>query len=416
MKKRSIALLLALMMCLSLLAACGGKDTPDPSEPTATANTPAPAVQQPQTPEPEPATEAPTQEEPTTEEPTEPETEPEPEEHEGTKLLALLQEEWNNGFFEGEGPKHTYNVERAFLHDGVVYIQDINDSNDWSSYDIASKEFHELSALTDIGQSSGYAGYYDGNFYFINDSASGRTHTYTRITSVYDCNGALLNSFQLENNIESHSYCFFEKGILADGTVLLSHSLEKIADIPVPQREVEHGLKEDVKFKLYTYVAAADGTVYAMATGDYWYRLNLDTYEWEDAGEAIVNGNSFYPLFGKYIAEVTKHGILNRVTGEQVFNWDDAGVYPAASTNRYLNGCYCYFGDDRYLGYSERNKEYRWINLTDLSMSEPLPFPNVSSDSITILNDTYCVYRDRYGLFLWNYNTGEEETIMLFDN
>ena len=80
MKRRSIiALLLALAMCLSLLAACGGnsgQDTPEP--PTDAPDSSGSREEEPQTPEPEPTAEASTQEEPTTEEPTEPETEPEP--------------------------------------------------------------------------------------------------------------------------------------------------------------------------------------------------------------------------------------------------------------------------------------------------------------------------------------------------
>ena len=47
-------------------------------------------------------------------------------------------------------------------------------------------------------------------------------------------------------------------------------------------------------------------------------------------------------------------------------------------------------------------------------MSDPLPFPE--GKNVTILNDTYCVYEDSYGWFLWNYNDGTEETIVTFDN
>ena len=71
----------------------------------------------------------------------------------------------------------------------------------------------------------------------------------------------------------------------------------------------------------------------------------------------------------------------------------------------------CYFGGDKYLG--KKGDEYRWVNLTDLTMSDPLPFPE--GKNITILNDTYCIYKDNYGWFLWNYNTGEEETIVMFE-
>ncbi|MCM1388362.1 MAG: hypothetical protein NC231_13620 [Bacillus sp. (in: Bacteria)] len=79
-------------------------------------------------------------------------------------------------------------------------------------------------------------------------------------------------------------------------------------------------------------------------------------------------------------------------------------------TNYYINNFY--FGGDKYLGC--KNGEYRWINLTALSMSEPLPFPE--GKYVTILDDTYCIYEDEYGLFLWNYNDGTEETILMYEN
>ena len=48
-----------------------------------------------------------------------------------------------------------------------------------------------------------------------------------------------------------------------------------------------------------------------------------------------------------------------------------------------------------------------------ITVSDPLPFPE--GTTVTILNDTYCGYKDKYGWFLWNYNTGEEETIVMFE-
>ena len=84
-------------------------------------------------------------------------------------------------------------------------------------------------------------------------------------------------------------------------------------------------------------------------------------------------------------------------------------LYPAVS--EWMHDNLCYFGGDKYLGV--KNKEYRWVNLKDLTMSDPLPFPE--GKKVTVLNDTYCVYEDQYGWFLWNYSTGEEETIVLFE-
>ena len=112
------------------------------------------------------------------------------------------------------------------------------------------------------------------------------------------------------------------------------------------------------------------------------------------------------------------NGIYNWLTGEEVFNWTKAGVYPPVNATQYRDEYPSYFGGDKYLGYGG-NGEYRWVYLADLTMSEPLQFPEKLksfSDHLTVLNDTYCVYYDQYGWFLLNYNTGEEETILMFDN
>lgn len=168
-------------------------------------------------------------------------------------------------------------------------------------------------------------------------------------------------------------------------------------------------MKEEVELDGKFYVA--DGTVWTQKYSN-WYRLNTDTYEWEDVG-AQSHESYFSSFCGKYI--VKGDSIIDWVTGEEVFNCKEAGVYPPASADEYRDNYLCYFGGDQYLGYS--NKEYRWVNLKDLTMSDPLPFPNKynSASEMVILDDTYCAYYDIYGWFLWNYNTGEEETIVLFE-
>ncbi len=394
MKRKTTALLLALMMCLLLLSACGANNTPDAEEPQTPVNTS--AEQQPADEKEEQPSQEPEQEVP------EEAAEPEPEEVEeqnnaGIEFLALLQEEYENGFFQGEGPRHTYYaVNEPFIYNGVVYL--VIGGFDtfcyyWGTYDIASKTYNEPDIHTEWGFYS-----LSGNIYFIDDN-----FYYSRfmdnVLDMYDCNGTCLNSWQYYARLRP---C--DKGLFCWGDenpVFLSYNLEKIAEIAIPQREIEHGLKEDMTPKGYIN---ADGTMYAEFGGDdSLYRLNTDTYEWENTGNAVpasINGVSF---FGKYIS--CNDGIYDIVTGERVFEYGE--LYRGATK-------LCYFGGDKYLGYN--GSEYRWVNLTDLSMSEPLPFPEVDYVSLSILNDTYCVYQDGYGLFLWNYNDGTEETIVMFDN
>lgn len=396
MKRKTTALLLALMMCLLLLSACGANNTPDAEEPQAPVNTS--AEQQPADEEVPEETEEPEEEEP--EEAAEPEQEEvEEQNNAGIEFLALLQEEYENGFVNGEGARHVYykiSQSGAFIDNGIVYIED----DRWGSepgclatYDITSKEFNEN------GFKLWDAFYIDGNFYRFDEN-----YCY-----MYDCNGTPVNTYKSDYRgffryvpFDKGFFCGFSDGSL-DHYVLLSYDLEEIAKIAVPQREIEHGLKEDMSL---SSAYAADGTLYAIwGNENSWYRLNTDTYEWENTGNAYasINGESFY---GKYVS--CNDGIYDRITGERVFEYGDLyAPYPFGS----------YFGGDKYLGYrynGYNGDEYRWVNLTDLSMSDPLPFPE--EVYAHCFNDTYCVYHDEYGYFLWNYNDGTEETIVMSDN
>ena len=358
-------------------------------------------------------------EEPEEEEPEESEEpvqeEPKEESNAGTELLALLQEERNNGFVEGESPKHTYfSLSRweevcPFIYKDVVYlvVEPVHDVDRYPfhSYNIASKELLEAASPH---VTSGLPGYFmDGNFYFMGCYFEGSFSSPSSMDSrMFDSNGTVLNS---NDSLEGHYGTFFEKGILAinyygDSVILLSHNFERIAEIPAPQLEIEHGLKKDVKINR-DYTFAANGTIYTRVHDNgSWrlYRLNTDTYEWDDMGD-VPEFYATYSFYGKYVAR--KDGIYDFATGEQVFEYGE--LYPAASNSLNM----CYFGGDKYLG--KKGDEYRWVNLTDLTMSDPLPFPE--GKNITILNDTYCIYKDNYGWFLWNYNTGEEETIVMFE-
>lgn len=149
MKRKSIALLLSLIMCVALLSACGANDTPDTGEPTAPVSTSTPTGQEPTDENKEQPTQEPEQEEPKEEEPEESaeptQEEPKEEDNAGTAFLKLLQEEYKTGFVEGERPGCTYckasNNVFAFISNGVVYIWDWDDLYNAKvfSYDIASK-------------------------------------------------------------------------------------------------------------------------------------------------------------------------------------------------------------------------------------------------------------------------------------
>ena len=322
MKRKTMALMLALSMCLSLLSACGSGNTATDDKPPESENVVSSTEQPEESEKPEESKEQPEEsEEPKEEEPEESE-EPNEESNAGTELLALLQEEWNNGFVEGEGPRHTYydaTDRKAFIHNGVVYIRGVKgygDGNSLCSYDIATKEFGKFVSPDIIGGGNTSLYFMDGNSYFMGFMfGDGENSVGARM---YDCNGTALTTAYFGDL----SYYFFEKGILAqssnDGsTILLSHNLDKIADIPAPQREVEHGLKEDVSLDMYK-VFATDGTAYARDSKSHLYRFNADTCEWEDTGNVSDFTNQVGSFCGKYVTR--RDGIYDYATGSRFWN------------------------------------------------------------------------------------------------
>lgn len=412
MKRKTMALMLALSMCLSLLTACGSGGTATDEKPPESENA-ASSTEQPKESEKPEETEDPKEEEP--EESPEPtQEEPKEEDNAGTAFLKLLQEEYKTGFVEGERPGCTYYKVSddvfAFISDGVVYIWDWKDLQNAKvfSYDIAAKKLE----IVEIGSLFEEGGFLQP-ILVMNDTVCYTNGGGTIKTSDY--NGVW------QKTVSGYDWGCFDKGILSwnepDNTLYLySYDLEKIAEIPTTvQREAAHGLKEDVPINFGNRFAAG-GTVYVPTnegSNKEWYRLNTDTYEWEKCESQPYSGSSLYDFCGKYGAR--EDGIYDRVTGEQIFAYGE--LYAPVCVADKGDSRNCYFGGDKYLG--SNRSEYRWINLTDLSMSDPLPFPKKEAGDYAfemyILNDTYCVYKDKYGWFLWNYNTGEEETIYMFE-
>lgn len=335
-----------------------------------------------------------------------------------TEFLTLLKEEYENGFVKGEGARHTYysNIgfydkhgygRQAFIYNGVVYMPH-------GTYDIAAKEYN-VWEMPNINEADILDCFFiDGNFYMVIKYWGSNA----AMICIYDCNGVLLNTFQFDEYWNVSYIRPFDKGIFCqiyyDDYFILSYNLEKIAEISSPQYEIEHGLKENMNL---VFCYTANETAYAVfSEDDSLYRLNTDTYEWENTGNdaPILIDNAYYDeysFYGKYVIYADNNdGISDIITGEQVFEYGELYA-PLYSDLKY-------FGGEKYLGYGKNyiydTFECRWVNLTDLSMSEPLLFPY--GKDYTILNDTYCIYCDSYGWFLWNYNDGIEETIMMFDD
>lgn len=402
MRKQITALLLALSMCLTLLSACGSGSNSD--GPSAQGSAPGSEEQQAsRTPEETKALLPEETKEQSPEETEKPEeTQPPKGDPTGAQALALLKEEYKNSFT-------CYMDRRVFIYDGILYIsgglnQDGKQSATYGTYDISAKKI--IGNLPEwqfgTGSDAFHSYFIDGNFYYCNAVADGKYYTIK-----CDRNGEVLG--QLETDYSTS--IFFENGILLWGNpfTIYSYDLEKIAEIPTPQHEVAHGIKEDM---LVYPQAIADGTIYAKSNEDSYFRLNTSTYEWESAenislrdGDLLSGRISFCGRYDySYDQGKSYYGIFDSITGECIFKLD--------GLPEPVNGIMCYFGGDEYLG--RNNDGYCWVNLKTGAVSDPLPFPEGVNNGI-IVSDTYYVYEDEYGWFLWNYNTGKEETILLFD-
>ena len=206
MKRKATALVLAVTLCLTLLSACKANDTPkdEPISSSQSVSTPAEQPPKEEQPPQEPPQEEPKEDEP--EEPAQPtQEEPKEEATAGTALIALLQEERNNGFVEGEGPRRTYfdledfSGKQALIYNGVVYIHNITTETgekyrEFSSYDITSKELRDAVSPDMSSYFPSRCSFLDGNFYYMN---------FAEETRMYDCNGTLLNSFQQPYELQS---------------------------------------------------------------------------------------------------------------------------------------------------------------------------------------------------------------------
>ena len=408
------------MLCAALvlsLAACGGGQTGSSTQPPAgstssgqqAAEPPAKNTDEQRTPEPEnPHSQK--------DSPSEPENKKD-DDSEPSPFITALKAEYENGLSFGQTKDHNYvpyayissggrSSVKAFIDGDKVYtwVSDNNNPPGLYSYDVKTKTTElciPAQDLVDAGINYGYFNYLDGWLY----SVWGNAVTKMSLT------GETMSSPAFPNSITP---VLFDGGILCSDqnreqfAILSYDNLQITATIPAPQQEAKHGIMETARLE-DNYYFAADGTVYG-ATNTNFYKLDMKNNAWVDQGP--IPQNAFYgrQLCGEYFTDQQK--VYNVLTGEEIFTY--GVLYKSTVIDNYMT--FSYFGGDEYIGVSNTNNgnEYRWVNLKDNTMSEPLTFPE--NTNTTIIDDTYCVYRDQYGVFLWNYITGEEDTIMMFQS
>ena len=434
MRKRALSILLCVALALSLAACGGGQTSGNNTEPPAESTSSDQQTTEPESTQPEetePAETKPTETESEETQPTETEseeTQPTETAPEASAFLALLQAEYQSDTALGLTEQHAYYDQliwlstapkasyRLFVFGDTLYFFCANDGT-WFAYNTATKTQTPLTG-PDISRDAEFRFFLDGAVYYfksgdfsalIRDDMHGNTTTFKPaeysylpdVVMIYYGGGFLC----CEN--------------LSNDACLYTGNLQKIAAIPAPQQEAAHGLTETVQLARET-LHTAGGKIYATGFSNnshHFYSLDPTAAapEWTDLGELsaqpevvkdfVWNENEFWNFLGRYYYSPGDHCFYDVTTGETVLKLGE--VYEPAERCGKI-----YFGGDSYIGY--KDKEYRMVNLANGTMSDPLTLPE-KYNGLYFLTDTYCAYSDDYGIFLWNYLTGEETTIVMFE-
>lgn len=327
-------------------------------------------------------------------------------------LLKLLQGEYENGTVYGKSKDHTYYddtyFEDAVIIDDTVYYRDKRNYH-LMTYNISTKELNDCTWFDDAPFGRTVDFYLDGQFY----RKSGNK------ISIYSVASGQVSTFELpqESTYGGADYignAVFYWGPGDDVASLLLMDMQTVTTVTAPELEVKHGIMEPVKFEYYQ---VADGTVFADSrSGDspvHLFKLDTQAGTWLDLGEMdddfrnmfnnyANEGRRLNRLYGKYYLDQSEDGyeVFDITTGESVFE-SEGDIYPVY-----------YFGGDSCITANKKTGERQLLNLKDGTLSEPLKFPEDTLSS-EILNETYLIYQDKFGYFLWNMHTGEEETIAL---
>lgn len=285
------------------------------------------------------------------------------------------------------------------------------DSENIYTYDTSTKEFKVLFHC----DGGGY--YYNNGFYYRREEKDNILHI-----EKMDMEGNVISAADISHtdaNISDTSKMYFnfitENGFIITynfydsfGTTvredyrIISPDLQTITTLP--QKAGEHGILQDVTNP--QFIASYKNKIYS-SSGSY---LDTDTMTWTDVDEKLTG---FRGHIGKYL-------ILSEVDGTSTRIYDmekDEVIAKIATASKTSN-----FGGK----YSYVLKNNQWYQVQfpsdgsylDFNNYEPLGTETVSEYDYTILDDTYYLVKDDYGIFLRTYEKGEaeEETVLIFPN
>lgn len=309
-------------------------------------------------------------------------------------------------------------------------------------YDVEKKEGKDI-PFTLSDRLENYRFVYDdknGYIYTIKGSYDGSNNTLSK----YDGSGKLLNQLEWDGYLYQDGK--FTVKLFSDGTFLTQeegkHNLYSSdwttkTEIPPLQAEVGHGLKKDVDFygcnfvtkynnKLYTYVLSGDAEGF--------YCLNTDTMTWEAVKSELseMNRDSGYNwgysdtvdiyAIGRYFLITTSY-INQRAETSKIYDMETDTVIATVSNL----GIVDYMGKDYDLildrGVLTKNKYpsdgsepviETVIDTGDTSLKTNY---STMKDMLIPINEQYYVFEDEYGIFLREYDKGEdgEITVVMFE-
>lgn len=341
----------------------------------------------------------------------------------------LLNEAW-----DGSQTCRTISYYKFYIDNDKIYFINTNPDNNvgtndgytWNSYDINTKEYKKIfNAKEPIFMSDPNiyvriydSWYYNKAFYAVYECSSYEINNYYRYYCIIkmDDNGKILRRVLFDEStpiniagvvnglliIKHHEKGNYESTLYD----VYSSNLKLLATLTRPLKPLAHGLSEPVYVSsLFGY----GGNVYAIADQRF-YIMNIEDAKWADVNiiEKPTGG------FGKYSISANDRCIIDVKTGEKIYE----GYLTQDYSDDYFGNTY--FGENYNIvlhdGYWYKVR-YPNGECVDFTKYEPMGIESARyQDNIVQLNETYYIFKDKYGVFLRTYEKGEtqEETILSF--
>lgn len=260
--------------------------------------------------------------------------------------------------------------------------------------------------------------YYNNAFYVVyNTTSYDINDSYEYISLIkMDDNGNVLNKVVFDKSTPMEVISVF------DGTIIIerhnagdfdsmkyeiySSDLKRTAVFDLPLKTLSHGLTTNA---YVTDFFEFDGNIYGDVDGIL-YKMDMRNALWINADISAKPSENF----GKYCLSSDNDCIFDVETEEKIYE----GYVPPNYHDNYFGNTY-FGGNYNYELINGSWFKVQYPNRTEPDFDQYEPMGSESAryqENIVQLNDNYYIFKDRYGIFLRTYETGEsqEDTILLF--